>query len=143
MNFMQNVTMSINQGLAKTENTLNTLDLIPVVSTFSGIFRISMIAIGEIFLAFAHTIASFIHILTQEERGFCRYWQAIKTGISYIMHAMGNVCRGVIACIPILHMPIVYFYDNYVGRMNYAYEILPENTYPLMGFYGKKQLGLV
>ena len=118
---------TVEHGIAQVEQLLNYIDWIPGISSFSGMIRILA---GEVQVAAGVALAAlkvFYIVLT----GNGNYLRAIGQGLTYSLHGLGNISRGMIALISIVNL-LLYVYDKRIGRMNYEGEIMKLDVYPIM-----------
>jgi hypothetical protein len=117
---------SVDRFLAQCETTLNLIDYVPIISSYSGALRI-LAGVVEIAAGAAFVSLEIIHALLQDSNyPFLKSWN----GIAYCLHGLGNIIRGLIAIFPGINLSLV-LYDYKIGRMNYRHEIVEKNTYPL------------
>lgn len=119
--------VSVENGLATLEQTLNPIDWVPYVSSLSGMVRIlawSVEVVAGMALAALKMCA-----IVWTGKGY--YSDALQEGLLYSFHGVANITRGAIALLPGINLSL-FFYDNYVGRVNYEGETLWKGVYPIM-----------
>lgn len=106
---------TIQNYLAKAEKTLNPIDWVPYISSFSGYVRVQaglvQIAVGLVF----GVIKALLSYYPWEKR------DSILQGSLISVHGALNLFRGCIALIPFLNLTL-YCHDKYVGRFIYPLE---------------------
>jgi hypothetical protein len=121
--------LCVDKHLAKIEQTLNPIDWIPKISTFSGAVRILAGAVEVVAgIAFAA-----LRIMQSLLDGKMSTFRNAKQGIVYSLHGVANMGRGLIAMSP-LNL-ILLFYDAYIGRLNYRHEPMKNGVYPIIRAY--------
>lgn len=110
--------LKLEYKLAKSEKTLNHLGYIPIVSTFSGLFRVAL-GVTEVVMGHFYAIASFFQGLwNQDPNTKYRFYR----GVLIVVHGQMNATRASLEIIPIVGNILCLFYDimhrfKYQGEM--------------------------
>lgn len=124
-------TEGVERLLARVEKIINPFDWIPFVGSVSGYIRIVAGYVQAAATPLFVLLKIYTNILTT---GRPHFKESLKEGfwICYV-HGTGNVLRGIVAIHPFANMSL-FFYDKYVGRVNYESET-DKDFYPIMTAY--------
>ncbi len=120
----------VQQRLAKMELVLNPIDRIPMIASFSGMIRILAGGVQMV----AGTAFALIRSMYSYLQWHRDYRDKLQEGVNHSLHGLLNIVRGAIALLPPVNL-LLWVYDFKVGRINYYYETLTPNTYPLASHF--------
>lgn len=116
----------VDRTLAKGELFFNPIEYIPFISSYPGMIRIQA-GIVQIIAGVAFAALKIIHALLNDNLlTFKESWN----GIAYSLHGLANMARGCIAVFPGINLSL-FIFDHYIGRLNYRFEPMEKNFYPL------------
>lgn len=117
---------TIDHYVAQAEQTLNPLDWVPFVSSYSGMVRILA---GMVEIA-ASAVFVYIQIARRMagEKPYMR--NSLKKALTYSFHGVLNMGRGAIAMIPIANL-LLAVHDWKIGRFNYRHETMKQGVFPI------------
>lgn len=104
--------VGLDHFMKSVEKALNCPGYIPIVSSFSGALRATM---GKIELIASMFIGAYVLLTTGDID------QAIDATVTYAVHGLANIGRGVIECIPLLGNFLCWIYDD-ENRVAYPFE---------------------
>ena len=113
MNYTQ-----VENYIAKAEQTLNPIDWIPFIASYSGMVRILAGAVEIAVAAIFAYIAVARIVMAGRRDSFKRIFKEVNY---YSFHGALNIGRGALAMLPIANL-LLALYDWKIGRVNYICE---------------------